>query len=635
MNKLMNKHLKGHLFIFILGIILSSCAVESQPQLTPPQVEEETILPTPTPTLAPPVNMLSVCVGEEPNSLFLYGDVSPVARSLRQAIYDGPVDVLNFNPVPVILTQAPSQANGAVTLVPVEVQPGMEMVDLAGNLTYLTPGTRYRPAGCFTPECAQTYPGQGSVNVDQVVVRFELVENLRWSDGVPLTAEDSVYSYQVAKEIFTQFPPDTLRFTQAYWALDERKIEWRGIPGYQGIPAYTEYFFTPLPQHAWEDYTLNELLTTPDVTQKPLGWGPYLIDEWVTGDHISLRRNPYYFKASEDFPYFDHLSFRFVDGPEQALSAFLGGECDVVGHVDNLINELDTLQELEKAGELKIVFADGKAWEQAAFGISSLDPQAQNLFQEKKTRQAIARCIDRQALVAEVNQAGSVANAYLPQTHPLNEVGDVYTFAPQEATAILEEVGWADPDQDPDTPRLAAGVPGVEDGTPLAFTYSLEGDGLSGAEEIIREGLARCGVEVSFETQSAGELFAPGPEGPVFGRRFEMAQFAWRFRGRSLCKLFTSGEIPGLYPDYPKGWGGANAPGYSNPDFDAACNLALTSLPDSEATLQAHQEAVDIFVEDLPVLPLYFWREMMVLKPDIVGPESGAYPFFWNLEEYR
>ena len=618
----------------ILTITLAACAVEPQPQLTVPPIEEKTQISTPAPTLEPPVNMLSVCIGAEPSSLFLYGDASPSAQAIRQAIYDNPVNVLGVGVDPVILTQFPSQANGSVTILPVEVQPGTDVVDASGNLTYLTSGVEYRPAGCFSPECAQIYSGAGSVMVDQVVVRFELLENLRWSDGVPLTAADSVYSYQVAKALFSQFAPRSLRFTQTYWALDDQKIEWRGVPGYQGISAYTDHFFTPLPKHAWGVFTLNELLTTPNTTQRPLGWGPYVLDEWKVGDHISLHKNPHYFKATENFPYFDHISFRFVEGSEDALAAFLSGECDVVGGVEGLINDLDTLQGLEQEGELRVIFKEGLAWEQAAFGISSLDAQAGNLFQEQKTRQAIAKCVDREAVARGVGAAGQVANSYLPRAHPLNDLGNVYAFAPQEASRMLEEAGWVDGDQNPATPRLAAGVPGVADGVPLAFTYYVAGDAVPVAAEIIRDSLAQCGVEVTLVVQDAETLLAPGPEGTVFGRQFEMAQFAWSFGGESLCRLFMSSEIPGLYPEYSKGWGGGNAPGYSNPNFDAACNLALTSLPDAEETIQAHRAALAIFAEDVPVLPLYFRREVVLVKPGIVGPETGEFPLFWNLEEY-
>lgn len=630
----MSKDLRIYAFIFIFIVILCGCAVEPQPQLTVPVEEKIEILPTPTPTLSPPGTMLSICVGEEPASLFFYGNTSPTAQAIRQAIYDGPVDKVNFKVEPVILTKIPFQANGGVTILPIEVQPGTEIVDLDGNLTYLVPGTQYRPSGCLSSECSQTYKGDGSVTVDQVVIRFKLRDNLHWSDGTPLTAEDSVYSYTLAKTLFSEFLPDTLRFTQAYWALDDRQIEWRGIPGYQGISAYTDYFFMPLPKHDWSSYTINELFTSPGTTQKPLGWGPYVLDEWKTGDHISLHKNPYYFKAEENFPYFDHLSFRFVENGQEAIAAFLGRECDVVGGVDGLINELDVLQEFERAGELRIIFQEALAWEQAAFGVNSLDPLTGNLFQERKTRQAIAKCVDREAVAWGMGGGGEVANGYYPSGHPLNEFGRVYDFAPQEAAQMLEEVGWVDDDENPATPRLAVEVPGVVDGTPLAFTYFVAGDTIPKTANIIRDSLAQCGIQVKLEAQSAETLLAPGPEGSVFGRQFEMAQFAWDFGGENLCNLFTSSEIPGAYPEHSKGWGGGNATGYSNPDFDAACNIAQTSPPDSEETSQANQDALAIFIEDVPVLPLYFQRDVVLVRPEIQGLENGTFPLFWNLETY-
>jgi len=98
--------------------------------------------------------------------------------------------------------------------------------------------------------------------------------------------------------------------------------------------------------------------------------------------------------------------------------------------------------------------------------------------------------------------------------------------------------------------------------------------------ELIQDDLKNCGVEIAIELLPASELLAPGPEGPIFGRQFDLAQFAWTTGNYNLCVLFLSAEIPSPYPAYSKGWGGVNALGYSNPDFDVACGLILTSLPD-------------------------------------------------------
>ena len=97
---------------------------------------------------------------------------------------------------------------------------------------------------------------------------------------------------------------------------------------------------------------------------------------------------------------------------------------------------------------------------------------------------------------------------------------------------------------------------------------------------------------------------APGPDGPIFGRSFDLAQFAWTTSFEPPCNLYLTSEIPGPYPDFPKGWGGVNASGYSNPEFDQACDNALFSLSDSAQHRPEHFKAQQIFSEDLPGLPL-------------------------------
>ena len=123
----------------------------------------------------------------------------------------------------------------------------------------------------------------------------------------------------------------------------------------------------------------------------------------------------------------------------------------------------------------------------------------------------------------------------------------------------------------------------------------------------------------------------------MFGRNFSMAQFAWITSLDPPCFLYTSSEIPGPYPDFPRGWGGANVSGYSNPEFDQACRQALFSLPDSPEHTEAQRQAQAIFAEDLPAIPLYTRSKLVVTRPDMCGvlvdPSSGS--ALWNLETFN
>ncbi len=262
---------------------------------TPPTAGSETATASPSPL---PPRVLTVCMVGEPASLFLYSDQSVAARSVRQAIYDGPYDVLNFEISPVIWAEKPTLENGDAQLSPVEVSAGTLIRDASGKLATLDQGVSYQPSGCSEAACAQTYEGGDPVKMDQLSVRFRLLPNLRWSDGTPLSADDSQYSYEVAKALYPQARADLIARTQSYGALDASTVEWRGIPGDRD-PLYASNFFTPLPRHAWGSIQPQDLPTAEISSRSPIGWGPYRIDEWTSGDHITLSRNPTYFRSAE------------------------------------------------------------------------------------------------------------------------------------------------------------------------------------------------------------------------------------------------------------------------------------------------------------------------------------------------
>jgi peptide/nickel transport system substrate-binding protein len=152
---------------------------------------------------------------------------------------------------------------------------------------------------------------------------------------------------------------------------------------------------------------------------------------------------------------------------------------------------------------------------------------------------------------------------------------------------------------------------------------------------MIKEQLHACGVEVAINYLPPAEMLAAGPEGPVFGRQFDLALFSWTTGSYHLGQIFQTYEIPGEYPTYPKGWGGANATGYSNPEFDLVCSTALVNLPDSEAAQEAVAEMQTIFAEDLPVLPLFFRQEMILSHPSLAGIQSGSFLPLWNIERIK
>lgn len=618
--------------------VVPSFSAPSSPTFAPTLAGPESVsTPTLVPTLEPPAErLLTVCLGREPESLFLYSVSSASAQSILQAVYDGPFDLQNFDYQPVILTKRPSLADGDLLVEPVPARPGNWIVDADGNLAVLAVGVKVRASGCQDANCALTYAGDQPVLMDQLVARFTLRPGITWSDGAPLTADDSLYSFEVAQALFSGGQFGRLDFTAAYKALDATTVEWRGVPGFLGA-VVPHYFFSPLPRHAWGS-TPPQDLAASEGARLPLGWGAYVIDQWVPEDHITLRKNPAYFRATEGLPHFDRLVFRFMFDDAEALDALMAGECDVIDTSASANLDLAHLLDLQSAGKVALSFQSQAAWEIAAFGINSLG-QGPGLFQQKEVRQALAMCVDRQAMVDKLmfGQA-QVPASYLPPSHPLADPNiRQYAYDPQAASALLQTAGWIDADGDPATPRVSQGVLGVTDGTPLEFSYLTAKDGEREAvAQILQISLAQCGAKVNLVFDEAVNYLSAGPEGPVFGRRFQMAQFAFPFTAEPACSLFQSQEIPGPFPEFPKGWGGMNAAGYRNEEFDQVCTRARTTLPGSAEYLQAQARAQTIFTEELPVLPLYTRFKVVINRPALCGlsvDSLAGNPLAW-LEQF-
>ena len=609
-----------------------------EPEKTQTPVSVPTDAPTPALTASPLPRQLSICLGREPKSLFLYDAVSSTAKSVLSAVYDGPYDRQDFQAQPVILEKLPALKDGDLLFEPVPVRKGDPLVDAHGNLNTLAEGVAYRPSGCFEQACAQAYTGDQAVQIDQWVMRFRLKAGLLWSNGNPLKADDSLYSYEVAAALYPAALPALIQRTQSYQLLDDQTVEWRGVAGYLDgdIPGK---FFSPLPRLAWGMLAADDLRTAEISARQPLGWGAYQIVEWVGGDHITLQKNKNYFRSGEGLPSFDILTFRFVANGSEAVEALLAGECDLVD--PNAVQDVPVslLADLQKQGLLSVIQQPNTAWEQILFGIGSLDDQRPRFFASPEVRRAVALCIDRQALVDQLFPGQTeVAQAYIPAANPLfNPEAAQLVYDPAKANEMLQKAGWVDLDNNSQTPRTAQGVEGLPDGVAFEVDYLVSPDEeRQSAAGFVQASLAGCGVRVNIVSQDFQQYLAPGPEGLVFGRRFEMAQFAWPAVWEPPCYLYASDEVPGPYPDYPKGWGGVNAGGYTNLDYDGTCRDGRFTLPEMPLHAQASSQAQAILANELPAVPLYWHFKIILTRPDFCGVsvDASTADALWNIEVY-
>jgi peptide/nickel transport system substrate-binding protein len=592
----------------------------------PSPVTETTPTAGPSPSPTPVPIELVICQKNEPLSLYLYSDNVAARLGIFEALFDGPIDAVNFGYQPVILEALPSLENGGLKVNSVTVKPGDKVVDaVSWKLKVLEPGVTLAQAD----GSRSVYTGTAPAQTIQIVAEFKLKAGLLWSDGQQLTADDSRFSFELASFYDTESSKFVTDRTLSYEVIDPLTVRWTGLPGWLDNEAET-HFWTPFPRHVYGDVNPLELKSNETAARQPLGWGPFMLQEWKRGDRLALARNPNYYRAAEGLPKVDRVVFRFGLSPEQIIEDMKAGRCHIGAEEADFTGHVPLLREAQAAGQISPQFVASPTFEHLDFGIQPTVEYkrlaGEDLFQDVHVRQAVAYCLDRQALIDQLQGGiGEVPAAYLPNPHPLYAADRVtnYPFDPARGGALLEEAGWT---------RAGGGVR-------QRGSQKFSVDFASGSEgNAFRELLARliqeqlrsnCGINLNLKWYAPQDLYDPWPNGPLFGRKFDLGAFPWRAGAEPPCDLYLTEAIP-----TDQNPGGANNTGYSNPGFDSACQRALSSFDDA-ARRAAHAEAQAIFTRDLPSLPLFFRFKVGLARPDVGGYQldSTARSDVWNIEQ--
>ncbi len=615
-------------------IVLSACARAPEVELPPTPTERAGREATPTPTATPaPPDTVIVCLAQEPQSLYLYADTNRAADSVLSVIYDGPVDLRGYSYRPVVLERIPSLENGDAVI---------ETVTVASGDVYLNPetlepetlqlGKPYAPAGCRGPECITTYNG-GSVQVDRMRVTFRLRPGSVWSDGEPLQASDSVFSYEIDGHPDTPTPKYLYARTLSYRAVDPLTAEWVGIPGFMDSD-FGSNFWTPLPEHVLRQFSPAQLIEVEAAARRPLGWGPYQLTDWQAGTEIRLERNPHY-PTDEGGPAFESLVFRFPDEASSPLDQLQTGECDVVDEALVPLDDVRSLESRAEASGFSLAGGPGPIVERMDFNVRPVEAgDGQGLFADVRTRQAIAACIDRPGVAEEVYGPDvSVPDTFLPVGHPLyGASAEPAPYDPERAVALLDEAGWRLPDAGAEV-RAAVGVEGVADGTRLAFDLLvLQGDNPEAFGQAVSQDLGECGIEARPQALSSEQLFAGWPDGPAFGRRFSAVIWAWPAFATPACEMFAGWEIPS--EDTPLG---VNASGFEDEEYDTGCRSLLISPAGSGAFAEAAERVQTRFIERVPSVPLVQRPRLAAHADWLCGfqLDPSVATMLWNVEAWR
>ncbi len=629
--------------LVIASMILTACGTPATTEAPADQPADQPAATDEPAAPAEPKTMVA-CLAQEPSTLYLFSEAALVKTFVLDALYDSTFDQRTYDYQGVFYQLSTFDDTAEKNTIEVGVgdvvyDPAQDAaVTLEAGMTISLNQAEGDPIE-VTVEDGQKYP------VVQIVTQFSIPAGATWEDGTPVTTADVQFSWDVGASPDT---PSSKYFyetqTQKIEIVDESTYKYYFMPGYTSGTYFVDGMIAPLPSHVYGEggsrpLTPAEMLADEEVNRDPLAYGPFKLEEWVAGDHITLVKNETYWRASEGLPKIDTLIYRFIPDTNQLIAQLASGECDFGTQDAAFEGSLPLIRQFEAEGLMVPQVVAGTVFEHLDFNTFPVESytgaaatlkaaDGSLLFQNVDFRRAIAHCIDRQAVVdGATNGAAVVQHTYTAADHPLYAGDDnitIYEFDAEKGKELLAGLGWTDTDGD--------GLLDNGSGTVLSFIHSTRTNPLrEKVTQIIQAQLKdNCGIETKIELYG-GEYFADGPDGLVFGRQFDLGEFAWLTGVEPPCTLYISSQIPSA----ELGWGNSNNVGFQNADFDAACNAATQAL--DEATKAAeHAKAQAIFTEFLPSLPLFARAKILVTRPGVVGVvmDPTANSEFWNVENF-
>ena len=392
---------------------------------------------------------------------------------------------------------------------------------------------------------------------------FSLRDDVLWHDGEKFDAADVVFTYSSILEHGADATTYSLyKNIESVTAPDDHTVVFvLKEPSSVFLAQLTDYYGAwILPEHLFGTADPREAAAN----QAPVGTGPFKFVEKVTGDHVTLERNPDYFGQ---VPYVDKLVFRTIPNRSTAIAALKAGEI----HFSTASPGFAEIDGLESSPQLNVEITPSEIFQWINFNVQ------RPIVSDPNVRKAIAMAID---------------------TTQLNEI--VYFGKAVPGSTIFRHGHWAadpkitQPKQDiEESKRLldAAGYPVKADGTRFTLNYTTWNTSIFGGPElaqIVKQQLKEVGIGVDIEQN-------------------EFSMFNERVRVNHDFDMNASGGLHGPDPDawstFFLSTSSRNDGQFMNPQLDDLLNQGRT-VQGEEARKEVYSKVQQVLADELPRINL-------------------------------
>ena len=473
----------------------------------------------------------------------------------------------------------------------------------------------------FSPELARSW----EFSEDRKQLKFHLRTDVHWWDGTPTTANDVVFTQQIASN--PEIASPIIRWKEhisEVEAIDDSTVifTFDQVYPYQLMDAVTGVI---LPKHVLDTVNAENFGST-EFNQDPLGNGPFMLQEWKPQEQITLKRNPEYYEEGK--PYLDRIVFRIVPDRTTLLTQLRAGEVDFLTNVPP--REYQKLTEDYQEGNISIKPYEfpGRSYEfivwntidpdqyspQEINTLEELDRIPNPYFADSRVRRAMTHALNRNLIRDAVGYG-----LFMEMTGPIppilwahNDTLNPLDYSVEKSRQLLDEAGWIDTDGD-----------GIRDkgGEEFRFTMKLNAGNTRREQTatLAQEMLREVGVQMDIR-----QIESATYRNDLMTKRFDAAIVGW---ATSLKVDFTSiFHSKAVFDKF-------NFSSYRNPEFDRINDRANSTI-DRERAKQLWTQAQKILIQDQPYTWLYYQKSTHGLHErfrNVVMDKRGAYN---NLEEW-
>jgi len=461
--------------------------------------------------------------------------------------------------------------------------------------------------GRLVPELVTRVPTvqNGDISPDGRTIVYHLRPHVVWSDGVPVTARDVLWTLHAIMDPNTPVPSrEGYDLIDRAYAKDAHTVVFHLRRAW--APAATTFFsygFRPqfvLPAHVLR----NELplAQAPFNAAPTVGDGPFTFVSWTRGESLEYRANPRYWRGE---PRVQRLDIRVIPDPQTNLVLLRSGGLDW-----NLIAPVQQAT-LRNARDIRFAYVPTAVVAGLIFNLSH------SPLDDVRVRRAIAMGIDRDGISRKITLGRyPVTNQLQPQfSWAYDPKVKQPEYDPAASDALLDAAGW----------RRGSDGMRRKNGKSLFLVYVQFPESMTGVRvaTVVQAQLRRRGIAVEVKSVSNAQLFLPSARGGTLASgAFDMAYVP-----------FTMGSDPDdssvLACNAP-----SNYMRYCNAQVDALEKAALRSASIAQRK-RLYGSIQRIVAHDVPILYLFNADYIYAYREQLRGFMPNAFLPTWNAAQWR